>query len=228
VLLLVIGYALLGADCINMHSDLLFSVALCGKDKVRRKTMKYKLTGAAGLAAAFIAGMVVATALGGGIDAVGAKTLGVAARGQEVTLQRVFSPTVTDEDIALLRKDVRAMKMEVIGQNMSLSDTEAQKFWPIYKHYADDLHEVNNSKYALLKQYAETWATMTDQDALIYVRHWMEVDAEAQALRLKYVPAVTQALPGKKAATFFQLDRRLSMIVDLQLFSQIPLAHVKE
>jgi len=58
-----------------------------------------------------------------------------------------------------------------------------------YKHYADDLHEVHNSKCALLKQYAETWATMTDQNALIYVRHRMEVDAEAQAL------------PGKKAAT---------------------------
>jgi hypothetical protein len=190
--------------------------------------MKSKMTGGAGLAGAFVAGMVVATALGGGMAAAGAKTLWAAAPGQQVTLQRVFSPTVTDEDIALLRKDVRAMKMEVIGQNMSLSDTEAQKFWPIYKHYADDLHEVHNSKYALLKQYAETWATMTDQDALIYVRHWMEVDAEAQALRLKYVPAVTQVLPGKKAATFFQLDRRLSMIVDLQLFSQVPLAHVKE
>jgi hypothetical protein len=185
--------------------------------------MKCKLTGAAGLAGAFVAGMVVATALGGGMAAARAKT-----QGQQITVQRVFSPTVTDEDIALLRKDVRAMKMQVIGQNMSLSDAEAEKFWPIYKHYADDLHDVNNSKYALLKQYAETWATMTDQDALIYVRHWMEVDAEAQALRLKYVPTVTQALPGKKAATFFQLDRRLSMIVDLQLFSQIPLAHLKE
>ena len=190
--------------------------------------MKCKMTGAAGLAGAFVAGMVVATALGGGMLTAGTKTQGTKAQGQQVTLQRVFSPTVTDEDIALLRKDVRAMKMQVIGQNMSLSDTEAEKFWPIYKHYADDLHEVNNSKYALLKQYAETWATMTDQDALIYVRHWMEVDAEAQALRLKYVSPVTQALPGKKAATFFQLDRRLSMIVDLQLFSQIPLAHMKE
>ena len=190
--------------------------------------MKCKMTGAAGLAGAFVAGMVVATALGGGMAAAGAKTRGAAVQGQQVTLQRVISPTVTDEDIALLRQDVRAKKMQVIGQNMSLSDTEAEKFWPIYKHYADDLHEVNNSKYALLKQYAETWATMTDQDAMIYVRHWMEVDAEAQALRLKYVPAVTQALPGKKAATFFQLDRRLSMIVDLQLFSQIPLAHVTE
>jgi hypothetical protein len=190
--------------------------------------MKYKMTGAAGLAAAFLAGVVVATALGGGMAAAGPKTLEAAAQGQQVTLQRVFSPTVTDEDIALLRKDVRAMKMQVIGQNMSLSDTEAQKFWPIYKHYADDLHEVHNAKYALLKQYAETWSTMTDQDALIYVRHWMEVDEEAQALRLKYVPVVTQALPGKKAATFFQLERKLCMMVDLQLFSQIPLAHVKE
>jgi hypothetical protein len=189
--------------------------------------MKCKWTGAAGLAGAFVAGMLVATALGGGLSAAGAKTLG-AAQGQQVVVQRVFSPTVSDEDIALLRKDIRAMKMQVIGQNMSMSDTEAEKFWPIYKHYADDLHEVNNSKYALLKQYAETWQTMSDQDALIYVRHWMEVDAEAQALRLKYVPTVTQVLPGRKAATFFQLDRRLSMIVDLQLFSQIPLAHVKE
>ena len=185
--------------------------------------MNGKLTGVAGLAGAFLAGMVVATALSGGMAAARAKT-----QGQQVTLQPVFSPTVTDADIALLRQDIRAMKMQVIGQNMSLSDPEAEKFWPIYKHYADDLHEVNNSKYALLKQYAETWATMTDQDALIYVRHWMEVDAEAQALRLKYVPVVTQALPGKKAATFFQLDRRLSMMVDLQLFSQIPLAHPKE
>jgi hypothetical protein len=183
--------------------------------------MKRKLTGAT--AGAFVAGMVVATVLGAGIAGARAKTMGATEQGQQVTLQRVFTPTVTDEDIALLRQDVRAMKMQVIGQNMSLSDPEAEKFWPIYKHYADDLHE-----YALLKQYAETWSTMTDQDALIYVRHWMEVDAEAQALRLKYVPAVTQVLPGRKAATFFQLDRRLSMIVDLQLFSQIPLAHVKE
>jgi hypothetical protein len=212
-----------------MHSDLLFSVVFCGKrTKVGRKIMKCKMTGAAGLAGAFVAGMVVAAALGGGMAATGAKTLGAAAQGQEVIVQNVISPTVTDEDIALLRKDLRAMKMQVVGQNMSLSDGEANKFWPIYNHYVKDLQEVNNQKYALLKQYAEMWETMSDEDALIYVRNWLEADGQAQALRLKYVPVVSQVLPGRKAATFFQLDRRLNMIVDLQLFSQIPLAHVKE
>jgi hypothetical protein len=190
--------------------------------------MEWKITGAAGLAGAFVAGMVVATVLVGGMGAAGAKTLGPAVQGQQVTVQRVISPTVTDEDIILLRQDLRAMKMQVIGQNMSLSDTEGQKFWPIYNHYVKDLQEVNNQKYALLKQYAEMWATMTDEDALIYVRHWLEADGQAQALRLQYVPVVSQVLPGKKAATFFQLDRRLNMIIDLQLFSQIPLAHPKE
>jgi len=190
--------------------------------------MNSKMTGPAGLAVAFLAGAVVATALGGGMGAAGAKTQPAVVQGQQVAVHRVFSPTVTDQDIALLRQDIRAMKMRVIGENMSLTDAEAEKFWPIYKHYADDLHDVHNEKYALLKQYAETWSTMTDQDALIYVRRSMEVDAAAQALRLRYVPVVTQQLPGKKAATFFQLERKLCLMVDLQLFSQVPLAHEKE
>jgi hypothetical protein len=189
--------------------------------------MKSKLKGTAGLAGAFVAGMVVATALFGWAAA-WSKMPGEREPGQQVTVPRVISPTITDEDIALLRQDLRAKKMQVIGQNMSLSDAEAQKFWPIYNHYVKDLQEVNNQKYALLKQYAQMWGTMTDQDAVIYVRNWLEADGQAQALRVKYVPVVNQVLPGKKAATFFQLDRRLNMIIDLQLFSQIPLAKVKE
>ena len=189
--------------------------------------MKSKLKGTSGLVGAFVAGMLVATALGGWAGA-SSKMPKERDPGHQVTVPNVISPTITDEDIALLRQDLRAKKMQVIGENMSLSDTEAHKFWPVYNHYVKDLQEVNNQKYALLKQYAHMWSTMTDQDAVIYVRNWLEVDAQVQELRVKYVPQVNQVLPGKKAATFFQLDRRLNMIIDLQLFSQIPLAKVKE
>jgi hypothetical protein len=48
-----------------------------------------------------------------------------------------------------------------------------------------------------------------------------------QALGLKYAPGVSQALPGKKAATFFQLDRRISLMMDWQLASQLPLVAAK-
>jgi hypothetical protein len=55
-----------------------------------------------------------------------------------------------------------------------------------------------------------------------------EVDDQAHQLRSKYVVDVSQALPGKKTATFFQLDRRISMMIDLQPASQLPLAMAQE
>jgi len=42
-------------------------------------------------------------------------------------------------------------------------------------------------------------------------------------LRLKYIPNFEKVVSAKKTALFFQLDRRLSLIIDLQLASSIPL-----
>jgi len=90
------------------------------------------------------------------------------------------------------------------------------------------LKQINDEKYVLLKDYAQSWGNMSNQDALIYIRRWLEVDQEVQALRSKYVPVVSQALSGKGTATFFQLDRRISMMMDIQLASQIPLVQGKK
>jgi len=43
-----------------------------------------------------------------------------------------------------------------------------------------------------------------------------------------YVPIVRKVLSGKKAATFFQLDRRISMMIDVQLTSRLPLVESQE
>jgi hypothetical protein len=49
------------------------------------------------------------------------------------------------------------------------------------------------------------------------------VDAQAAQLREKYVPIVNKVLSGKKTALFFQLDRRLVMLIDIQLATQLPM-----
>src|SRR5262249_27280364 len=42
-------------------------------------------------------------------------------------------------------------------------------------------------------------------------------------LRQKYVPIVAKVLDGRKTATFIQLDRRIAMMLELQVASQMPL-----
>src|SRR3974390_1669948 len=133
------------------------------------------------------------------------------------------SQTASDQDIQLLRQDIRSKKKQLIAANLQLTDVESEKFWPVYDQYTADLVKINDQKYALVKEYADNWGTMTDAQALSYIQRWIAVDEQVSALRSKYVPIVSKVLPGKKTATFFQLERRVQMMIDIQLSSQLPL-----
>jgi hypothetical protein len=69
----------------------------------------------------------------------------------------IMSQTTSDQDIELMRQDLRNKKRQIIAENLSLSDAEAEKFWPIYQHYTNDLKLVYDQKYVLLKNYAQSW-----------------------------------------------------------------------
>jgi len=129
----------------------------------------------------------------------------------------------TNQQFALLLKDIRSVKKQVIAANMTLTDGEATKFWPVYEQYSADFAKINDTRAALVKEYSEEYGTQTDEQADSLVRRWLDVDIAAAQLRQKYVPIFRKVLPGTKAATFFQLDRRISMMIDVQLTSQLPL-----
>jgi len=128
-----------------------------------------------------------------------------------------------NQQFALLLKDIRSIKKQVIAANLTLTDSEATKFWPVYEQYSADFAKINDTRAALVKEYSEEYGTQTDEQADSLVRRWLDVDIAAAQLRQKYVPIFRKVLPGKKAATFFQLDRRISMMIDVQLTSQLPL-----
>jgi outer membrane murein-binding lipoprotein Lpp len=127
-----------------------------------------------------------------------------------------------DEQIAMLRLDLRSTRKQVVAANMKLSDAEAEKFWPIYDQYVKELVDINNAKYALIKEYLQN-TNMTDEQADSLSKRWIEVDSSVVQLRLKYIPIFRKALSAKGTAMFFQLDRRVQMMIDLQLASAIPL-----
>ena len=64
---------------------------------------------------------------------------------------------------------------------------------------------------------------MTNEQSLIFIRQWLDMDIATTQLRQKYVPIVSKVLDGRKTATFFQLDRRIAMMMELQVASQMPL-----
>ena len=128
-----------------------------------------------------------------------------------------------DEQIAMLRSDLRSSRKQIIAANMKLTDAEAEKFWPLYDQYVAELVKINDAKYALIKEYLQN-TQMTEDQADGVSKRWVEVDASVVQLRLKYIPIFRRTLTAKGTAMFFQLDRRVQMMIDLQLASALPVA----
>ena len=129
----------------------------------------------------------------------------------------------TAQEIELMRKDIRSMRKQLIAANLKLTDDQATKFWPVYDQYIVELVKVNNTKYDLLKEYFDSYGTLTPEQADSMTKRLLDLDVSVAQLRQKYQPIVRAVLPAKETATFFQLDRRVAMMIDLQLASQIPL-----
>src|ERR1700739_181888 len=131
---------------------------------------------------------------------------------------------ISNQDLDLLRKDLRSKRKQLVAQNLKLTDAEATKFWPVYDQYVSELIVINDKKFGLIQDYADNWGKLTSEQSLSFIRQWLDADIATAQLRQKYVPIVSKALDGKKSATFFQLDRRIAMMMELQVSSQMPLA----
>ena len=121
-----------------------------------------------------------------------------------------------------MRSELRANRKKVIAANMKLTPDEARWFWPTYNQYVDELVKINKAKYDLIKEYLEN-TNMTDEQADSLSKRWVEVDESVVQLRLKYIPIFRKVLSAKGTAMFFQLDRRVQMMIDLQPASSLPL-----
>ena len=146
------------------------------------------------------------------------------ARTQNVSTTPVTERTsVSENEIELMRSDIRSRRKQVIAANIQMTDAEATRFWPIYDRYSADQKKAYDIHYDLLKEYAANEKTLTDAQALSLTRRWTDADTAKAQLRVKYFPEFEKVLGSKRAARLCQLDRMLTLMVDLQIGSDVPL-----
>jgi hypothetical protein len=105
---------------------------------------------------------------------------------------------ISNQDIDLLRKDLRAKRKQLITANLKLNDIEAGKFWPVYDQYIAELITINDRKFGLIQEYADNWGRFTNEESLLFTRNWLDMDIAIAQLRQKYVPMVAKVLEGRQ------------------------------
>jgi hypothetical protein len=124
--------------------------------------------------------------------------------------------------IDLIRADVKAEKVQILGAMMQFSPDEASTFWPIYKTYDADLTKLGDQKLALIKEYADNYDSMTDEKADELVEKTFALVSARNALLKNCYEQVKSKMGAKTAARFVQVEHQLVMIIDLQIASELP------
>jgi len=130
---------------------------------------------------------------------------------------------VKDQDIEMLRADIRAQRKQITAQNMTLTADEATKFWPIFEQYRQEAIKPNDERWAVIQDYSANYDTMTEAQAHSYINRVTAVDQQLLALRMKYVPVFENVISAKKTALWYQIDRRIDLLINLQFSALIPM-----
>lgn len=136
---------------------------------------------------------------------------------------QVIVKPLSDDDIKLIRQDIQGAKSDVIKDTMQFNEAEGTVFWPVYKQYAGEQRAIAERRFAIIMDYAKHVDDMSETDARSLTQRMFQVEDDTQALRKKYFPKFESILGARRAAKFYQVDNRLTMITNVQLASQIPL-----
>jgi len=128
-----------------------------------------------------------------------------------------------DSDIALLRSDVQAQKIDVITHTMQFTDAQSQAFWPLYREFSGKQQTIGDQRVSIIKDYADSYDTLDDAKADELESRMIKFEEARTKLRAEYYPKFNKAIGAKQAAKFLQVDNRLTLLVDLQIASAVPI-----
>lgn len=127
------------------------------------------------------------------------------------------------DNMQLVREKIQTDKKLFIAQNMSLTESEAKVFWPVYEDYQKELDKLVDKTVKLIDNYAANYQTMTEEAAKGLINGYLAIETERVTLMKSFLPKFRKVLPEKKVARYYQLENKIDAVVNYGLAKQIPL-----
>jgi hypothetical protein len=130
-------------------------------------------------------------------------------------------PTI-DSTIAVVRANMQADRTTLITTGMNFNDKDGAAFWPIYKQYEYERSRLDDDRVAVIKEYTQKYSTLTDAEAKAMADKTLDCDSRLAELKKKYYRKFSKVLPALTVAKFFQLERRVDLMMDMQVEASLP------
>ena len=133
----------------------------------------------------------------------------------------------TDDYIEIVRGVLKTEKKAAIAEVMSLTEAEAEVFWPLYNEFNEKMYTIQSKRVKIIKDFAKSYENMTDVKADELWTSYMGYKQESNKLTKQYYNKFKKIIPPGKAAKYFQAENKIATLVDFELASEIPFIETK-
>jgi len=134
---------------------------------------------------------------------------------------QIQEPTL-DSTIAVVRANMQADRTTLITTGMNFNDKDGAAFWPIYQQYEYERSRLDDDRVAVIKEYTQKYPTLTNAEAKAMAEKMFACDSRLAELKKKYFKKFNKALPALTVAEFFQLERRIDLLMDMNVEASLP------
>ncbi|HEY2630713.1 MAG TPA: hypothetical protein VGI57_16410 [Usitatibacter sp.] len=123
-----------------------------------------------------------------------------------------------------IRDQLRTDRKIVIEHNMSLTEAEAKKFWPVYESFQREMAPIQSRRNRAAIDFISTSeGEMTNANARRLMDQLSAADEADAKVRRAYVAKFSKAVGAKKAARYYQIESKLISMERYDQAAAIPL-----
>jgi|SRR5580700_4068931 hypothetical protein len=131
-------------------------------------------------------------------------------------------PPTIDSAIAVVRANMKAGRTTLITTGMNFNDKDGAAFWPIYQQYEYERSRLDDRRAVVIKEYTQKYPNLTDAEAKAMADQMLDCDSRLAQLKKKYYKKFNKVLPALTVSRFFQLERRVDLMMDMQVEASLP------
>ncbi len=129
---------------------------------------------------------------------------------------------VDQNDLAVVQAKFRTDKTQLVRQSLNLNDEQGKKFWPLYNEYETKRQHISAQRAGIIGDYLQQYDKLTSEQAASLVNRSLANDQEGLALKRTYFSRFAEAIGGKNAAKFYQLETYIEGVIRVSVQDQIP------
>jgi hypothetical protein len=119
--------------------------------------------------------------------------------------------------------EIRAKTVEIISGSMNFTEEEGKVFWPLYKKFEYESDAINDRMTAVIKDYKANVKKLSDAKAAELAERVFEMDEQKVRLNKTYYKEFSKVLSPTRVLQFFQLSRRIDLLLSLRMASILPM-----